>query len=145
MDEPTAVLAPHEVNELFRTLRAMTGDGRSIVFISHKLDEVLAIADRVTVMRRGRAVATVNATETDAGQLAGLMVGDPGLALALEQPHARVATSSVGEPMLELEDCGLAGDGSRRVLDGVTLQVRAGEIVGIAGVAGNGQRELAGK
>jgi general nucleoside transport system ATP-binding protein len=141
-DEPTTVLTPGEVEDLFAVLRELAADGRTIVFISHKLGEVLAIAERVTVMRRGRAVATVNATETDAGQLAGLMVGDPGLALALEQPHARVATSSVGEPMLELEDCGLAGDGSRRVLDGVTLQVRAGEIVGIAGVEGNGQREL---
>jgi simple sugar transport system ATP-binding protein len=140
-DEPTTVLTPGEVEDLFAVLRELAAAGRTIVFISHKLGEVLAIADRVTVMRRGRAVATANAAETDAGQLAGLMVGDPGLALALEQPHPRVATSSVGEPMLELEDCGLAGDGFR-LLDGVTLQVRAGEIVGIAGVEGNGQREL---
>jgi simple sugar transport system ATP-binding protein len=141
-DEPTTVLTPGEVEDLFAVLRELATGGRTIVFISHKLGEVLAIAQRVTVMRRGRAVATVDAADTDAGQLAGLMVGDPGLALALEQPDARVASSSAGEPVLELEDCGLAGDGGRRMLDRVTLHVRAGEIVGIAGVEGNGQREL---
>ena len=141
-DEPTTVLTPGEVEDLFAVLRDLAADGRTIVFISHKLGEVLAIADWVTVMRRGRAVATVHAAETDAGQLAGMMVGDPGLVLALEQPSARVTQATLGEPMLALEACSVAGDGDRRLLDGVSLEIRAGEILGIAGVEGNGQREL---
>jgi simple sugar transport system ATP-binding protein len=141
-DEPTTVLTPGEVDDLFGVLRELAAGGRTIVFISHKLGEVLAIADRITVMRRGRTVATVDARATDAGQLAGLMVGDPALALALERPHGRDAASAVGEPMLSLVDCNVMGEGGRRLLDGVSLEVRAGEIVGIAGVEGNGQREL---
>lgn len=141
-DEPTTVLTPAEVEDLFDVLRDLASDGRTIVFISHKLGEVLAIADWVTVMRRGRTVATVRAAETDAGQLAGMMVGDPGLALALEQPSVRLGRATVGEPILALEACSVAGDGGRRLLDGVSLEVRAGEILGVAGVEGNGQREL---
>jgi simple sugar transport system ATP-binding protein len=138
MDEPTAVLAPQEIEGLFATLRAMAAEGKSIIFISHKLQEVMTIADRVTVLRRGRATAAgLPAQQTNKAELARLMVGREVL-FQLDKPPA-----ALGEIVLSLEDVAAENDRGLPALRGVTLQVRAGEIVGLAGVAGNGQRELA--
>ena len=132
LDEPTAVLTPPEAQELFGNLRNLRDAGKSIVFISHKLDEVLEIADRITVLRRGKVVGETTPEATSKEQLAEMMVGRPVL-FRLDKPSVEV-----GEPVLTVE--GLLGAGK---LNGVELKVRAGEIVGIAGVEGNGQRELA--
>jgi simple sugar transport system ATP-binding protein len=140
-DEPTTVLTPAEVDDLFAVLRDLAAAGHTIVFISHKLGEVLAIAERITVMRRGRAVATVAAAETDAGRLAALMVGDPALVRAAEAPRGEAAPNA-GTPLLTLEGCTLADASGRRLLADVSLTIGSAEIVGIAGVEGNGQREL---
>jgi ABC-type uncharacterized transport system ATPase subunit len=138
MDEPTAVLAPQEADDLFATLRSMTAEGRSVVFISHKLGEVLAIADRVTVMRRGKVTAaglpTAGATKAD---LARLMVGRSVLE-SLDRPPF-----SPGEVVLSVRGVSATNDRGLTALRAVSLDVRAGEIVGIAAVAGNGQSELA--
>ncbi|HET6770704.1 MAG TPA: ABC transporter ATP-binding protein [Actinomycetota bacterium] len=132
LDEPTAVLTPSETKELFQNLRRLRDDGKTVVFISHKLDEVLAIADRVTVLRRGRVVGETVPAETSKDALAEMMVGRPVL-FRLEKP-----TVELGPPVLRVE--GLVVGGKVR---GIDLEVRAGEIVGVAGVEGNGQRELA--
>ncbi|MFM8944655.1 MAG: ABC transporter ATP-binding protein [Actinomycetota bacterium] len=132
LDEPTAVLTPAEAGELFANLRRLRDAGKSIVFISHKLDEVLDIADRITVLRRGRVVGETTPVATSKAQLAEMMVGRPVL-FRLEKPDV-----ALGAPILQVE--GLACDGKVR---DVTIAVRAGEILGIAGVEGNGQRELA--
>ena len=138
MDEPTAVLAPHEVEELFRTLRSMTADGRSVVFISHKLGEVLAIADRITVMRRGVVTAAgIAATDTSTTDLARRMVGREALETIERTPYRP------GEIMLAVRDVSTDNDRGLPALRGISLDVRAGEIVGVAAVAGNGQSELA--
>ena len=138
MDEPTAVLAPQEIDDLFHTLRSMTAAGRSIVFISHKLGEVLAIADRVTVMRRGRVTAKgLPASGMSKAALAQLMVGREVLE-SLERTWL-----PPGDVMLSLEKVEATSDMGVPALRGVSLDVRAGEIVGIAAVAGNGQSELA--
>ncbi len=137
MDEPTAVLTPQEVEELFKTLRRMAASGHTIVFISHKLDEVLAIADRITVLRRGRKVATVVARETDKNELARMMVGRDVLFI-LDKKPARPDVVALDVRELHCEN-----DRGLPALKGVSLAVRAGEIVGLAGVAGNGQSELA--
>jgi simple sugar transport system ATP-binding protein len=138
LDEPTAVLTPQEAEALFETIRAMAADGRTVIFISHKLHEVKAVADRVTVLRRGRSIATVPAAEATRRSLAALMVGRE-----VEIGRHEEAGREPGEPVLEVE--GLCADGDRGVpaLKDVSLVVRAGEIVAVAGVAGNGQRELA--
>ena len=135
LDEPTAVLVPHEVDELFTSLRDLTAEGVTALFISHKLDEVLAIADAITVIRAGRTVAHVLPADVDAHQLAELMIGSE-----LPTPETRDDTVQP-ETVLELHGLCLH-DGERVVLDGVEVVVHAGEIVGIAGVEGNGQREL---
>ena len=136
LDEPTAVLTPQEVDELLAVLRGLAADGRSIVFISHKLDEALRLADRIAVLRGGRLVATVPAASIDARALGRLMVGRD-----LERP---VATHSGGqrEPRLVLRKVEVADDRGLPALRGIDLVVHAGEIVAIAGVDGNGQREL---
>jgi len=138
MDEPTAVLAPQEADDLFATLRSMTAEGRSVVFISHKLGEVLAIADRVTVMRRGKVTAaglpTAGATKAD---LARLMVGRSVLESLDRPPFAP------GAVVLSVRGVSATNDRGLAALRDVSLDVRAGEIVGIAAVAGNGQSELA--
>ena len=138
MDEPTAVLAPPEVDDMFRTLRSMTAAGRSIVLISHKLGEVLSIADRITVMRRGRVTAAaVPAAGVTKPQLATLMVGREVLE-SLERTWL-----PPGDVVLSLDNVKADGDRGVPALRGVSLEVRSGEIVGIAAVAGNGQSELA--
>ena len=138
MDEPTAVLAPQEIDELFRTLRSMTAGGRSVAFISHKLGEVLAIADRITVMRRGKVTAAgmppAGSTRAD---LARLMVGREVIE-TVERTPARL-----GDTVLEVSDVEAVNDRELPALRGASFTVRSGEIVGIAAIAGNGQSELA--
>ncbi len=137
LDEPTAVLTPQEVEGLFRTLRRMREEGHAIVFISHKLNEVLSISDRITVLRAGKVVGTVPTQEATKEDLARMMVGRE-VVFRLERPEMEP-----GEVMLELRDLWAMGDRGVPALRGVDLKVRAGEIVGLAGVSGNGQRELA--
>jgi ABC-type uncharacterized transport system ATPase subunit len=132
LDEPTAVLTPTEAKELFQNLRSLKEDGKTVVFISHKLDEVLEIADRITVLRRGKVVGETRPADTTKNKLAEMMVGREVL-FRLEKPQA-----TAGEPVLKVK--GLE-DGDQ--LHGIDLDVRAGEILGVAGVEGNGQRELA--
>ena len=136
LDEPTAVLTPPEVEEFFAILRRMREQGKTVVIITHKLSEVLAISDDVTVMRDGRVVGHVETRETNAAELARLMVGRDVL-LRVEKEDAQSGAAVLGVKDLTVT----AGDGGRR-LDNVSFEVRAGEIVGIAGVEGNGQTEL---
>ena len=142
LDEPTAVLTPGETEDLFRIMRELRSGGRSIVFISHKLKEVQAIADQITVIRRGRVVGERPPTATDA-ELAALMVGR-----AVELRVSKDAAQPK-DVVLDVSDLTVTGDlipdetgHTQNVLDGVSFQVRAGEILGIAGVQGNGQTEL---
>jgi simple sugar transport system ATP-binding protein len=138
MDEPTAVLTPQEVETLFLTLRDMTKRGHTIVFISHKLDEVVSISDRVTVMRRGKVTAAnVQSRETSKAQLAKLMVGRE-ILFQIEKKKAQP-----GKVILSVEHLCADNDRGLPALRDLSLQVHAGEVLGIAGVAGNGQRELA--
>jgi len=138
LDEPTAVLTPQEVDVLFRTLRDMTDRGHTIVFISHKLDEVVAIADRITVLRRGKVTAAdVPAEGTTKPQLAQLMVGREVLF------RVNKKKAQPGSLVLQVKNLNTDNDRGLPAVQDVSLQVRAGEIVGVAGVAGNGQRELA--
>jgi ABC-type uncharacterized transport system ATPase subunit len=135
LDEPTAVLVPQEVDELFHALQELKAQGLSIIFISHKLDEVLSVADDITVMRRGTTVATVDPKTTSARRLAELMVGS-------ELPSPETSESTVTDrAILTVEDLGLVDDG-RVLLSGIGFTIHAGEVLGIAGVEGNGQAEL---
>ena len=137
LDEPTAVLVPQEVDELFATVRSMRGEGFTFLFISHKLDEVRAIADAITVIRRGTSVGTADPGTVTTRQLAEMMVGS-------ELPTPTLGDSTVTDRVvLEVAGLRLAGEsGSRALLDGIELVVRAGEVLGVAGVEGNGQTEL---
>jgi general nucleoside transport system ATP-binding protein len=136
LDEPTAVLVPQEVNELFDHLRELKSEGLTVIFISHKLDEVLSVADEITVIRRGTTVAAVDPAQVTARQLAELMVGS-------ELPSPQTEESTVTDKvMLELHGIELGTEGQAKVLDGIDLTIHAGEILGIAGVEGNGQAEL---
>ena len=132
LDEPTAVLTPQEVGDLFANLRRLREAGKAVAFISHKLDEVLSICDRITVLRRGRVVGDTTADRTDKSELAEMMVGRPVL-FRLDKPDV-----AIGPPVLRVESLRVQGR-----LNGIDLQVRSGEILGVAGVEGNGQRELA--
>jgi len=138
LDEPTAVLVPAEVDALFATLRSLVADGLAVVFISHKLAEVRAISNRVSVLRRGKLVGTLPGT-ADERELARLMVGRPDF--GVERPPDARAPS--GAPVLSISGLHATGATGLPVLTDVALEVRAGEIVGVAGVAGNGQTELA--
>jgi simple sugar transport system ATP-binding protein len=136
LDEPTAVLTPQETDEIFAVLRRLAQEGHSIVFISHKLYEVLAIADRITVIRRGRVVGSRIPSETDEEDLAALMVGrDVQLVVDRGESHP-------GEVRLEVRGLKVRDDRGVDAVRGVDFEIRAGEIFGIAGVAGNGQDEL---
>lgn len=136
LDEPTAVLTPQEVEEFFAILRRMREQGKTVIIITHKLSEVLAISDEVTVMRDGKVVGRLKTSETSAAELAHLMVGRDVL-LRIEKPEAKPS-----EIVLSVQDLRVTTlDGKARV-DKVSFDVRAGEIVGIAGVEGNGQTEL---
>jgi ABC-type uncharacterized transport system ATPase subunit len=136
LDEPTAVLTPQETEEIFAVLRRLAGEGHSIVFISHKLHEVLDIADRITVIRRGRVVGERKPAETDEDDLAELMVGRE-VQLIVDR-----GVSNPAAPMLKVAGLQANDDRGHSMVNGVDFEVRAGEIFGIAGVAGNGQDEL---
>ena len=136
LDEPTAVLVPQEVDELFGNLRELKSEGLAVIFISHKLDEVLSVADVVTVMRRGSTVDTVDPGSVTAHQLAELMVGS-------ELPSPSTETSTVtDEVLLEVEHLTLPTPDGRPLLDDISFKIHRGEVLGIAGVEGNGQEEL---
>lgn len=137
LDEPTSVLTPQAVARLFQTLRKLASEGVSIVFISHKLDEIRALADRCTVLRAGRVVQTVVPREKTEEELARLMIGS-------EPPKLMHRTGKPGEPVLELLGVGLSGGRHVSGLSNIRLSVHAGEIVGIAGISGNGQSRLLG-
>ena len=136
LDEPTAVLTPGEVDQLFEVVRSLTAQGKSIIFITHKLREVLAVADRVTVLRGGRVVGEADPAQATAQSLATLMVGRD-VSFTIDK-----APSEPGRPVLRVADLSVADDRGATTVEGFDLEVRAGEIFGIAGVEGNGQREL---
>ncbi|WP_338088027.1 ABC transporter ATP-binding protein [Nocardioides lijunqiniae] len=136
LDEPTAVLVPHEVDELFGNLRELKAEGLCVIFISHKLDEVLSVADEITVIRRGTTVATVDPEGVTARELAELMVGS-------ELPSPSTETSTVTDQvLLSVQHLGLPVPSGRALLDDITFDIHRGEVLGIAGVEGNGQAEL---
>ncbi len=138
LDEPTAVLAPQEIEELCQNLKAMAAEGKSVILISHKLTEVLSISDRITVLRKGRVTASgIRPDDTSRADLARLMVDRPVL-FALERE-----AQEPGDPVLVVEGLSAQNDKGLPALQGISFEVRAGEVLGLAGVAGNGQRELA--
>lgn len=137
LDEPTAVLTPQEAEDLFRVMKQLTERGVSIIFITHKLKEVLAIADRITVMRRGQVVGTTTPEETDEQGLASMMVGRD-VVLAIDKPPA-----TPDDVVLEVRNLSVLDERGVVAVRDVSFDVRAGEILGIAGVQGNGQTELA--
>jgi ABC-type uncharacterized transport system ATPase subunit len=136
LDEPTAVLTPQEVDDLFRIMRGLTAKGVSIIFITHKLKEVLAVADRITVMRAGRVAGTTTPAETDEHRLAAMMVGREVILNVEKKPAVP------GDEMLQVRQLHVVDHRGLEVVRGVTFSVRVGEILGIAGVQGNGQTEL---
>ncbi|MBA2767725.1 MAG: ABC transporter ATP-binding protein [Sporichthyaceae bacterium] len=136
LDEPTAVLVPQEVDELFDNLRELKEEGLTVLFISHKLDEVLQVADEITVIRRGTTVDTVDPAQVTARQLAELMVGSE-----LPTPETRESTVT-DEQVLRVADLSVRATDGRPLLEDVTLTIHRGEVLGIAGVEGNGQAEL---
>ena len=136
LDEPTAVLTPQEINGLFEIVRALVAEGNAVIFITHKLAEVMEIADEITVMRRGRVVDTTTPKESSPTDLARMMVGRPVLLRVEKKP------AEPGAGALVVEDLVVLDDRRHVAVDHVNLEVRAGEIVGIAGVEGNGQNEL---
>ncbi|MGJ8454380.1 ABC transporter ATP-binding protein [Pseudothermotoga sp. U03pept] len=136
LDEPTAVLTPQETQELFYILRKLKDDGKTIIFISHKLNEVMEISDRITVMRQGRVTGVLNKNQTDVRQIARLMVGRE-IVFTVQKPPA-----TPSEVVLKVENLWVKDYRKLDAVKGVSFQVRKGEIYGIAGVAGNGQSEL---
>lgn len=136
LDEPTAVLTPQESNELFRIMRELTQKGVSIIFITHKLKEVLAVADRIVVLRGGRSVGAASPAESTEASLAELMVGRK-VILQVDKDDAHP-----GQTVLEIENLEVLDDRKQLIVKGLSLEVRAGEILGVAGVQGNGQREF---
>ena len=136
LDEPTAVLTPQEVDHLLEILRKLTDEGKSVVFISHKLHEVMTVSDRITILRDGKVVGTVDAAHTTKEELACMMVGREVLLRVTKKPP------EIGGPVLEIKDLKAEDDRGLPALKGINLEVRSGEILGIAGVAGNGQSEL---
>ncbi len=137
LDEPTAVLTPQETKALFKAVNIMKEKGTGVIFISHKLNEVMEISDRVTVLKKGRVVGTVKRGEFDEKKLARMMVGRE-VVMEIKRDPPRL-----GETVLKVEDVHAMSDKGHPALRGISLEVRKGEILGIAGVAGNGQRELA--
>ncbi len=137
LDEPTSVLIPQEVGELFQVLRRMAEEGKAIIFISHKLDEVIQVSHKVTVLRDGKVVATLDTESTSENELARLMVGREVLfRIEKEEPK-------LGDVILKVSNLDAFGDKGLLALKGISFEVRTGECVGFAGVSGNGQRELA--
>jgi simple sugar transport system ATP-binding protein len=137
LDEPTAVLTPQETDELFLVLRDLVDKGKTILFISHKLREVMAVADQISVLRRGRKIATLEKSRTSREEIARLMIGREVL------PQVDRGVSHPGAPVLEVQNLTCDSDRGLSALKGVSFTVRAGEVLGIAGVEGNGQSELA--
>jgi ABC-type uncharacterized transport system ATPase subunit len=137
LDEPTAVLTPQEADALFTTMRQMADEGRSVIFVSHKLHEVKQVSDRVTVLRHGETVGGVATADAEAEDLARMMVGRD-----LVLP-TRSEETDIGPVVLDVKDLRVDSDRGLEAVRGVTFDVKSGEIVGIAGVSGNGQRELA--
>ena len=137
MDEPTAVLAPQEIEGLFDCMLGLKSKGSSIIIITHKLEEVISIADSVTVMRRGKMVGSYNTNETNVNQLAELILGEP----VIQTPLIRIEIKN-DEPILRVEDVSVKSNSDKPVLSDINIDVFPGEIVGIAGVEGNGQTEL---
>lgn len=135
-DEPTAVLTPHEIRELIKIMKRLVQEGKSIILITHKLKEIMAVADRCTVIRRGKAIATVNVAETNPTELASMMVGRDVAFTVNEEPY------QPKEEVLKIVDLTVIDNRKVKVVDRLNLTVKAGEIVGIAGVDGNGQTEL---
>jgi simple sugar transport system ATP-binding protein len=140
LDEPTAVLTPQEAEALFAVLRRMTAEGRSVIFISHKLDEVRAVADRVTVLRDGRSEGTRPVAGASSRELARLMVGRD---ISLTSERAERTTPPTDRVVLAVRGVHAQGEHGEEALAGVDLEVHAGEVLGVCGVSGNGQRELA--
>lgn len=136
LDEPTAVLTPQETQKLFTILREMKKRGCAVIIITHKLNEVMEISDRVTILRKGQSVATVNTSETNAHELTELMVGRP-VELSIERPSVES-----GEKLLEVHRLTVAGESGVDALSDLTFDLKCGEILGVAGVAGSGQKEL---
>ncbi|HAZ27696.1 TPA: heme ABC transporter ATP-binding protein [Candidatus Acetothermia bacterium] len=136
LDEPTAVLTPQETEDLFTTMRALREQGKTIIFIAHKLKEVMAICDRMTVLRRGKLVGTVDTASTSESELAEMMVG------AKVVPATRIGKAKIGEQVLQVTDLTASGERGQAAINGLSFELRAGEILGIAGVDGNGQTEL---
>jgi general nucleoside transport system ATP-binding protein len=136
LDEPTAVLTPQEVEGLFEVIRSLVGQGKSVIFISHKLKEVLEISDRIVVLQRGRSVGATTPRESNERTLASMMVGRD---VILEVPKG---PANLGEVVLNVEGLIVKGDQGKVAVSDLSFQVRAGEIVGVAGVQGNGQTEL---
>jgi simple sugar transport system ATP-binding protein len=136
LDEPTAVLTPQEANDLFRVMRSLTAQGKSIIFITHKLREVLAIADRITVLRLGQVVGHADPQTATQTQLASQMVGRE------VELKAHKTRCQPGEVVLQVQDLSVADDRENLRVDGVSFDVHGAEIVGVAGVQGNGQTEL---
>jgi simple sugar transport system ATP-binding protein len=139
LDEPTSLLTPQEADDLFETLRRMTAEGRTIVFVSHKLDELMSVSDRVTVLRAGKLIGTVHTRETSPRELARMMIGREVVFSTAKEGRA----AAPREVALELRDVSADDDLGLQALHDVSLSVRRGEVLGVAGVAGNGQRELA--
>ncbi|MBW4085689.1 ABC transporter ATP-binding protein [Paenibacillus sp. S150] len=137
LDEPTSVLTPGEVEQLFATLQVMKQAGKTVIMTTHKMKEVMASSDRISVMRKGKMIATLVTAETGELELARLMVGRE-IEITRQEREA-----TTGEPLLIVNNLEVAADHGRKALDGLSLKVREGEIVGVAGVAGNGQKELA--
>ncbi len=136
LDEPTSMLTPVEIEELLNTLHRMTEEGHTIIFITHKLDEVTSVSHRVTVLQHGKVVTTLETAKTDENELARLMVGREVLFRLEKEPV------EIGSPVLHIENLHALNDKDLPALKGINLEVRVGEILGVAGVAGNGQREF---
>jgi len=137
LDEPTAVLTPQEAEQLFTTMRQMAAEGRSVIFVSHKLHEVKAVSDRVTVLRGGKSVGVVDTADAEPKDLARMMVGHD-LVLTTREPR-----EMFGDPVLSVRNLSVPGDRGLEAVHDVSFDVRSAEVVGVAGVSGNGQRELA--
>jgi len=137
LDEPTAVLTPQEAEQLFKTMRQMAAEGRSVIFVSHKLHEVKQVSDRVTVLRGGKNVGGVDTADAEPADLARMMVGRD-----LELP-TREEADGFGDSVLTVSDLRVDDDRGLEAVRGVSFEIRSGEVLGIAGVSGNGQRELA--
>jgi len=135
-DEPTAVLTPQEIEALMQTMRDMIAEGKSILFITHKLDEIKQVADRCSVLRKGKLIGTVNVAETSKEEMSEMMVGRK-VAMSLEKEEAKI-----GDTILKVKNLSQKGEGEKNILTNVSFDIKAGEILCIAGIEGNGQTDL---